>query len=265
VEAVAQAESPAQGYERLIGRLSRAVAREFVDWLDSPPQQAWLDVGCGTGALSAAIAERARPARVVGMDPDPGAVDAARQALGDGRLEFRIGSDEQLPEGPAAWDYAVSGLVLNLVPDPARMLGEMMRVVKPGGTVAAYVWDFAGRMQVLRYFWDVAVALDPAAESRDQGRLYPLCRPHRLRALFEDAGLKAVAVRTIEVPAHYSAFADYWQAIETGQGRPSDYVATLDHGQRGRLRDALERHLPQEPGGSIRLTAKAWAIAGHRP
>jgi SAM-dependent methyltransferase len=265
VEAEAQARAPAQGYERLIGRLSRAVAREFVAWLDPGPGLVWLDVGCGTGALTAAIAERARPARVVGIDPDPEAVSAARQALPDNRVQFRTAAAQQLPAGPGAVDYAVSGLVLNLVPDPVRMLAEMTRVVKADGTVAAYVWDFAGRMQVLRYFWDAAIALDPAAEARDQGRLYPLCRPHRLRALFEDARLRSVAVRTIEVPARYGAFADYWEAIETGQGRPSDYVANLGRRQRDLLRDALSRSLPRALDGSIHLTAKAWAVSGQVP
>jgi SAM-dependent methyltransferase len=262
---MAQAAAPAQGYERLIGRLSRAVARQFLDWLDPLPGQAWLDVGCGTGALAAAIADHARPARVVGIDPDPAAIAEAERSLRRGRCQFHVAAAERLPADGEDFDLSVSGLVLNLVPDPARMLTEMQRVTKPGGTVAAYVWDFADRMQVLRHFWDTAVELDPAAEARDQGGLYPLCRPHRLRALFEEAGLKSVAVRAIDVPARYEGFADYWGAIEIGQGRPSDYVATLDRARRADLRGALARRLPAGPDGAITLVARAWAVAGQRP
>lgn len=260
-----QSTQAAQGYERLIGRLSRAIALEFVDWLDPLPDQAWLDVGCGTGALTAAIASHARPARIIGIDPDAAAIDEARRTLGDRRREFRVASAERLPVPADTMDLAVSGLVLNLVPDPARMLAEMTRIVRPGGTVAAYVWDFAGQMQVLRFFWDAAIMLDPAAEALDQATLYPLCRPHRLRALFEDAGFPAVAVRPFEVPARYPSFAHYWQAIETGQGRPSAYLASLDGTVRQSLRQALERHLPRAADGAIHLVAKAWAASGVRP
>src|SRR4051812_20873887 len=148
-------------YEPYVGRWSRLVADEFVAWLALPAGTRWADVGCGTGALAQAILDRARPRSVVGIDPSEGFLAFARRRVGRDRAAFRIGDAQALPVDAAALDAAVAGLVLNFVAEPPRALAEMRRIVRPGGTVAAYVWDYAGRMELIRRFWDAAGALDP--------------------------------------------------------------------------------------------------------
>jgi ubiquinone/menaquinone biosynthesis C-methylase UbiE len=135
------------------------VAREFLGWLAVPPGRRWLDVGCGTGALSQTILDAAAPAQVTGVDTSEGYVAFARAHVRDARVRFRRGDAQALPAPRATSDVAVSGLMLNFVPEPARAVAEMARVTCGGGTVAAYVWDYAGEMQLMRHFWDAAVAL----------------------------------------------------------------------------------------------------------
>jgi SAM-dependent methyltransferase len=170
-----------------------------------------------------------------------------------------------LPLACAAFDVAVSGLVVNFVPQPLRMIEELARVVRPGGRVALYAWDYAGRMEPLRYFWAAAAELDPRATELDEGRRFPLCRPEPLRELLAAAGLEAVRVSALDVPARFRDFDDYWTPFLGAQGPAPGYVATLDHGARGRLRAALQRRLPADADGSIELVARAWAVCGRVP
>jgi len=248
-------------YERYIGRWSRAVAPAFLDWLAAPPRQRWLDVGCGTGALTAAIAGRCAPAALAAVEPSDGFRAAARRNL-DGRAEVLAGSATALPLADAAVDVVVSGLVLNFVPDPRAGLVEMARVARPGGTIAAYVWDYAGRMDYLRAFWDAAGALDPAARALDEGVRFPMCRPEALTAAFAAAGLGDVATTAIDVPARFATFEDAWQPFLGGQGPAPSYVASLDPAARERLGDALRARWPAAADGSIELLARAWAARG---
>src|SRR5512144_1264185 len=144
-------------YEPYVGRWSRLVAREFLHWLALPHGLDWLDVGCGTGALSKTILSHASPARVHGIDPSPAFVGYAKAHIVDPRASFNTGDAESLPVEIATCDAAVAGLVLNFVPSPAKAVGEMKRAVRRDGVVAAYVWDYAGRMELMRFFWDAAV------------------------------------------------------------------------------------------------------------
>jgi len=249
-------------YERYVGRWSRLVAREFIGWLDMPPRLRWLDVGCGTGALSAVIVAATEPAAVTGVDPSEGFLEFASAQLPDARVRFESGDAQALPLADRAVDAAVSGLVLNFVPDPARAMREMRRVVRPGGTVALYVWDYAGAMQLMRYFWDAAAALDPRARALDEGVRFPLCRPGALAALLEDAGLAAVATRAIDVPTIFADFDDYWSPFLGGQGPAPGYCMSLSEGQRSALRERLRASLPFEPDGRIALIARAFAVRG---
>ena len=186
-------------YELFVGRWSRLVARQFVPWLETAAGQRWLDVGCGSGILTRAILELAAPSEVVGIDPSDGFLAYARAQTADARVRFEAADARRLPFEAAVFDTVVSGLVLNFVADPAQGLAEMMRVARPGGMVAAYVWDYAGQMQLLRHCWVAAVALDPAARDLDEGRRFPICQPEALQALFEAAGLGQVEVRAIDV------------------------------------------------------------------
>jgi len=240
-------------YERYVGRWSRRVAPLFLDWLRVPAGSRWLDVGCGTGALSAAILDRCAPASVAGVEPSEGFLATAKANLA-GKASLHKGSAATIPLADGSVDAAVSGLVLNFVPDPAAALAEMRRVVRPGGCIAAYVWDYAGKMELMRYFWDAAQELDPAAARLDEGIRFPLCNPEPLSRLFGGE------VRGIEVPTPFASFDDYWQPFLGGQGPAPAYAMSLDEGKRNRLRDRLRERLPARSDGSIALTARAWAV-----
>ncbi|OLB81018.1 MAG: methyltransferase [Actinobacteria bacterium 13_2_20CM_2_71_6] len=253
-----------EAYERYVGRWSRPVAVAFLDWLAVPAGRRWLDVGCGTGALTAAVLAGADPGEVLGIDPSDGFVAHARSRIADPRVGFRIGDARALPVPDGSSDVVVSGLALNFVPEPQRAVAELARATMPGGMVAAYVWDYAAGMAMLRYFWDAAAALDPAAAELDEGRRFPLCRPEPLRELWTGAGLSDVAVQPIEVPTAFDDFADYWTPFLGGQGPAPGYVASLPEDGRTALRELIRDRLPTGADGSIRLTATAWAVRGRR-
>ena len=215
-------------------------------------------MGCGTGALCAAIADRCSPASVAGVEPSEGFLKTARENLAD-QVAIHQGSATAIPLGDASVDVVVSGLVLNFVPDQRAALAEMARVASNGGTVAAYVWDYAGKMELMRFFWDAAVELNPDAASLDEGVRFPLCRPEALVKLFADAGLKAVDVKPIDVPTPFADFDDYWQPFLGGQGPAPAYAMSLDETTRARLRDRIRERIPTSASGNISLTARAWA------
>lgn len=251
-------------YEPYVGRWSRLVAREFLAWLAVPPGACWLDIGCGTGALSQTILEVASPQSVLGVDPSQGHIAFAREQIQDPRADFLLGDAQALPVSSSAYDIVVSGLVLNFVPHPSQALREMVRAVRKGGTVAAYVWDYAGQMQLMRSFWDAAVALDPAACTLDEGQRFPLCQPEPLRQLFQTAQLGKVEVRSIDVPTTFRDFDDYWSPFLGGQAPAPGYAMSLSEERRVALRDYLRATLPIAPDGSIPLIARAWAVRGVR-
>ena len=251
-------------YEAYVGRWSRAVAAGFLEWLSIPPGGRWVDVGCGTGALSAAILERTDPASVVGIDPSADFIAVAGDRTADRRATFLVGSAASIPLEAASADAVVAGLVLNFVPDLAGALGEMLRVARPGATVAGYVWDYAGRMDLIRVFWDEAVALDPAVAAKDEGVRFPVCAPGPLRRAFEGAGLAEVDVRSIDVPTVFGDFDDYWRPFLSGVGPAPGYAVSLDETSRTALRERLRARLRQGPDGSIHLLARAWAVKGRR-
>lgn len=252
-------------YEPYVGRWSRLVAREFLQWLALPAGRHWLDVGCGTGALTQTIVELARPAAVRGIDPSAAFIEHAKARVAAQDVQLGVGDARALPMADASVDVAVSGLVLNFVPEPPLALAEMARVVRPGGVVAAYVWDYAGRMELMRHFWDAAAALDPAALALDEGRRFPLCQPDALRQLFEQAGLAEVTLRAIDVPTLFRDFDDYWSPFLGGQGPAPGYAMSLDDARRTALRELLRSRLAASADGSIALAARAWALRGLVP
>lgn len=250
-------------YERYVGRWSRRVAPAFLSWLGVPPDRRWLDVGCGTGALCAAIVDQCAPASVAGVEPSDGFLGTARQNLAD-RVTLHRGNATAIPLADAAVDVTVSGLVLNFVSDQPAALREMARVTSDGGTIGAYVWDYAGGMELMRHFWDAATALDPDAARLDEGARFPLCRPQALEALFASAGLAAIVVAPIDIPTRFADFDDYWEPFLGGQGPAPAYVLTLDAAARERLRERIRERVPTAPDGSIALIARAWAVRGTR-
>lgn len=249
-------------YESYVGRWSRRAAPEFIGWLDQPAGGRWLDVGCGTGALSQTILERAAPQSVLGIDPSDGFLAHARRAVIDPRAEFRAGDAQALPVDGGAFDAVVSGLVINFVPDMAKAAAEMARAARAGGTVAVYVWDYGGEMQMMRRFWDAAVALDPAALQKDEARRFLACRPEPLAALIEGAGLANVEVRAIDVPTVFKDFDDYWTPFLSGQAPAPGYCMSLSEERRAALRERIRASLPFRDDGSVPLIARAWAARG---
>lgn len=254
----------AQGdaYEPYIGRWSRPVAATFVAWLDRPAGLRWVDVGCGTGALTSAVLDGADPAAVVGIDPSPAFVAWSRDHVVDPRARFEQGLAPDLAGGSA--DVVVSGLVLNFLPDAVAGVRAMAAAAR-GGLVAGYVWDYAEGMRLLRLFWDAAAAVDPRATDLDEARRFPDCRPEGLRRWWLDGGLREVTTTAIEIPTVFADFDELWSPFLGGQGPAPGYVASLDEDRRTALREELRRRLPVGGDGSIALTARAYAVRGTSP
>ncbi len=252
-------------YEPYVGRWSRLVAREFLSWLDVPTRARWLDVGCGTGALIQAILDDHAPAEVIGIDPSSSYIAYARRNIRDLRVRYEVGDARALPVA-SSYDAVVSGLVINFVPIPDQLKAarEMVRTARVGGAVAAYVWDYAGEMQLMQHFWAAAVALDPAARDLDERTRFPLCHPDNLTSLFRKAGLSSIETRAIDVPTIFRDFDDYWTPFLGGQGPAPTYTLSLDESHRTALRDAVRASLPIQPDGSIHLIARALAVRGAR-
>jgi SAM-dependent methyltransferase len=249
-------------YEAFMGRWSRLLASRFVAWLPVRHGAHWLDVGCGTGALSEAICAGARPASVLACDPSESFIDYARRHQGDSRLSFVVGAVGDLPTRPGGFDSVTSALALNFFPNPEAAIEEMRRITAPGGLVSACVWDYAGRMQFLRRFWDSAAAVDPNARDLDEGRRFPICRSDALEALLHGGGLRDVVCESIEIVTRFSDFGEFWTPFLGGTGPAPSYVASLARNQRAAVAEHLERSLPREPDGAICLVARAWAVRG---
>ena len=254
--------SSGNSYERYVGRWSRQVANEFIRWLAVPENSRWLDVGSGTGALSQTILDLANPEKVQGIDRSDGFVNTARSQSVDPKVEFQTGDAMSLPVESKTFDAAVSGLVLNFVPQPAQMVAEMARAAREGGVVALYVWDYASKMQFMRHFWNAAAVLDAAAYDLDEGRRFPFCNPESLADLFRSAGIAGIETRAIDIHTDFKDFDDYWTPFLGGQGSAPGYAMSLSGEKRAQLRDRIYSSLPFAVDGSIPLVARAWAVKG---
>lgn len=255
----------AEAYEAFMGRWSRRLAPVFVNWIEPKPRTRWVDVGCGTGALSSAILSRADPEAIVGIDPSTDFVALASVTVADPRVRFATGNAASIPVGDGWADYVVAGLVLNFVPDLGGALTEMQRAAAPGGVIGAYVWDYAHGMQLIRTLFDAAIELDPEVRHLDEGERFPVCRPGGLREAFEGAGLVEISDAALEIPLVFRDFDDYWTPFLGGVGPAPAYVVSLDDVARTQLREHLRSKLPTRPDGSIHLTARAWAARGRSP
>jgi trans-aconitate methyltransferase len=252
-------------YERYMGRWSRGIAPAFVRWLDAPRSARWIDIGCGTGVVTSAILAACEPSEVLAIDSSDVFLRSAADNVADPRVSFKQGNAQALAEPDDAFDMAVSGLVLNFLPDKDAAIREMARIVQPGGSVALYVWDYAGHMQVMRGFFDVATALDPKAAEYDVGVKAPICRPKPLAEILARSGLHDVEVRAIDIPAAFDSFDDYWGPFLGGTGSAPKYCMSLDDTARDRLRQEVRRRLPTGPDGEILLAIRAWAAKGRVP
>lgn len=251
-------------YEPFMGRWSRRLAPQFVDFAGVQDGESVLDVGAGTGALATAILEARPKAHVTGLDVAPDYVAAARQRAIRG-ARFVVGDAQALDFSDGTFDRTVSLLALNFVPDPARALAEQIRVTRPGGLIAAAVWDYGEGMQMLRAFWNEAVAADPKADARDE-RHMRLCRHMELSALWLSQGMLAVGERPLTIQQPFASFDDFWRPFLGGQGPAGAYVAGLTDGSRDALRERLRAVVTAANGGGpFTLTARAWAVKGYAP
>ncbi|MGB2816067.1 MAG: class I SAM-dependent methyltransferase, partial [Burkholderiaceae bacterium] len=249
-------------YERYVGRWSRRIAPVFLAWLEARKEQDWGDVGCGTGALAAAILADLDPRSLVGIDASPAFLEQARRRLNDPRVSLQRGDATGLPWASRALHATVSGLVLNFVGKPEAMVAEMVRVTRPGGIVGIYVWDYAAGMQMIRSFWDAAAAVDPASRSLDEGARFPNCRPDALAQLLQAAGLCHVEFAGIEVETVFQDIDDYWEPFLGGTGPAPAYLASVSDSTRAAIRSCLESRLTPGDDGAIHLVARAWAAKG---
>lgn len=254
-----------QAYENYIGRWSKLVAPAFLDWLDTRANLTWLDIGCGTGVLAQKILERCSPKTVSAGDVSASFVSYARGLVRDSRVTFRVTDACNLPDSDNAYDVVVCGLVLPALVEQHRAISEFVRVTKPGGTVAAYVWDFDTKMEMLRYFWDAATELDPDADEPGDEARFAICKPDNLAALFRECDLHEVEVRAIDVTTEFSNFEDYWRPFLSGDAPAQRHVQSLSEEKRAALRASLKARLLIRSDGSISLIARAWAAKGSKP
>lgn len=258
--------SAGDAYDTYMGRWSRQIAPHFVDWLGADRDLDWVEVGCGTGALSAQILQRAAPASLVAVDPSAGFIAKARAAVPDPRASFGLGDAQSLDLPSKSADVVVSALVLNFIPDRQSALGEMRRVARPGGRVALYVWDYpGGGVEFMRAFWTAATALDPAARDLTEDKRFPFCTPDRLTAALAEAGLTDVMCQPLTAPTVFRDFEDFWHPFTLGAGPAPGYCTSLPPEHRQRLKDSLQATLPRQPDGSIKLKTRAWALASTAP
>jgi SAM-dependent methyltransferase len=252
--------TPAEAYDRHVGRYGRELAQALCAAAGVRQGRA-LDVGCGPGALTTELVALLGAERVAAVDPSAPFADACSRRLPGVRIE--VATAEELPFDDAAFDYALAQLVVNFMTDPVAGVREMWRVTRPGGTVAAAVWDYAGEMTLLRRFWDAAVALDPSAADRDEGHCMPYCMPGELAGLWSTVALADVEVSPVVVAAGYDDFEDLWHPLELGVAPSGAYVASLSPERRTALKGELRRRLGVGDG-SFRLTARAWVVSGRK-
>jgi SAM-dependent methyltransferase len=256
--------SDGASYEVFLGRWSRRLAMRLADFASFSGDGDLLDVGCGTGSLVFALAERWPGRRIVGIDLAEPYLDFARQREGAGSIEFRRADASSLPFPDASFAGAAAQLVLNFLPDPARALREMRRVTRPGGVLAAAVWDFRGGLVFQRILWDTAAGIDPGAGiARDRLFSGPLTTREPLVAAFADAGLRDVSSSSLTILMEYADFSDYWKPLLGGQGPVGAYMAGLREELRARIEAAVRAaYLSGAPDGPRSMTATAWAVRG---
>jgi ubiquinone/menaquinone biosynthesis C-methylase UbiE len=243
-------------YDQLMAPWSRAVGKQFLDWLALPPGLRWLDVGCGTGAFTELLLGEANPREVSAVDPAEDQIAYARTKPTGRRVNFRQAGAQKLPFADRDFDAAAMALVITFVPDPAQALAEMKRVVKPGGMLATYVWDFLGKGNTQQ-------PLREAVEARGipvlptPGHIHS--RLENLKTIFTRAGLDAVSVRPIEIEISYANFDEYWTAQTGFANTVVQHMRKLTEAHVEELKADLREHLPRDKNG--RIVYRAWANA----
>jgi SAM-dependent methyltransferase len=238
-------------YEAYVGRWSRPLAEAFLAWFAVPTAGRWLDVGCGTGAVTEAVLDATDPIEVVGIDPAPEFLGDAQRRITDPRARFEVGDARAIPVASDAYDAIVA---------------EMVRAARPGGAVGAYVWDYRGTMQRQQYVWAAVAATDPEAAALDPRPHFHTCEPEPMAELFRTAGLDNVAVGTIDLPMVFRDFDEFWRPHTlAGAAAVQRYVSGLDDDRKDALREQLRATLPFAADGSLHMIDRAWAVRGTKP
>jgi len=255
------------GYERLMGRWSRLLARPFLDFVGLADGERVLDVGCGTGHLARAVAAGSRPAAVHAVDLSRAYIEHARRHTQDARVRYDVGDACGLAFADHSFDRVLSMLVLHFVPQAAQAIAEMRRVARPGGVVAACVWDVRGGFVANRLFFDTAAALDPrAVERRARNYTRPMTRPGELVQAWRDSGLSDVTGTALAMRMDFSSFDNYWAPYAGKDGPGAEYVASLNDAERATLQAAVcAAYLDGEADGPRSYAATAWAVKGVAP
>jgi SAM-dependent methyltransferase len=253
------------GYERFMGRWSRLLAPRLIAFAGVKNGDRVLDIGTGTGSLAAALEANMPASQVVGVDPSAGFIAYAQKNAKTARVRYEVGDAQALNYSDASFDSSLALLVMNFIPDHNKAIAEMRRVTRPQGIVSACVWDYDEGMQSLRFFWDQAIALDPAIEPKDE-RHMKLSHQGQLGDLWRKAGLVNVQEAPLVIDQVYSSFNDYWEPFTQGAGPGGAYVVSLPEDRRRQLETGIrKRLLGDRPDGSFTLKAKAWCVRGEVP
>lgn len=248
-----------EGYEHYMGRWSRLTALRFLDWLAPPAQKDWIEIGCGSGALTAGILKKGAPRSLIATDQSAAFIAHCRASKTDPRVRFVITDAQELrfPDGSA--DVVTSGLVLNFIPDKVAALREMRRVLRPGGSLSFYVWDYPnGGMGLIDVFWKAAAAIDPDAAGFDEAKRFPFCTPEGLTDLCRAAEWPAIEIAPIETVTPFDTFELFWHSFTQGAGPAPGYCQSLEPQAREALKAALAERLGST--GPVTLPARAWGV-----
>lgn len=251
--------SAGQSYDQYMGRWSRMIAARYLDWLQAPGDADWLEIGCGTGALTQQILEKMSPRSIIATDASADFVGHARSTISDKRASFETTDAQKLRFVTASCDIVTSALVMNFVPDKTAALKEMQRVLRPGGILSFYVWDYpGGGIEFIDVFWKAAAEIDPKAAELDEGARFPFCTENGLLEICDHAGLADASIGPVEITTEFRDFEDFWMPFTLGAGPAPGYCMSLPQIQR----DALKNRLGETIGVDtpIRLTARAWAV-----
>jgi ubiquinone/menaquinone biosynthesis C-methylase UbiE len=257
--------SVSEGYERYMGRWSRLLAPAYIAFAGVKDGDRVLDVGTGTGALASALEAATTSSEIVGIDPSAGFISYASKNVKSGRASFEVGDAQALRFKDASFDQTMALLVMNFVPDHNKAIVEMRRVTRPQGVVSACVWDYNAGMEMLRFFWDEVVALDPATAPKDE-RNMKLSREGQLGELWRKAGLVNVQEKPLVIEQSYTSFDDYWGPFLKGAGPGGAYVVSLPDEHRRQLEARTrKRLLGNRDDGAFVLKAQAWCVRGEVP
>ena len=251
--------SAGQSYEHYMGRWSRKVAAAFLDWLEPDADADWIEIGCGSGALTEAVLTACAPRSILATDQSPDFLAHTESTIDDPRARFAVADAGALPAEDGSMDVVTSALVLNFVPDRVAALRDMQRVLRPGGTISYYVWDYpGGGMGFIDAFWNAAARVDPAAADLNESRRFPFCTPDGLSQLCRDAGIASPRIDPVEIMTEFPDFDAFWHPFTLGAGPAPGYCRNLSEDRRAALKQALSDSLGGD--GPVRLPARAWAV-----